>query len=100
MYLTYDAYGMVTGVYADAAHTTPVMEIAYDDKGYRLKKRTFDESGDPVSDTWYVRDAGGNILSIYVTDAAASTTSQTEVPIYAAGRRHVPAGIRGFIVYL
>ncbi len=87
MYVEYDAYGLVKGVYANEEHTQPVVQFAYDDKGQRLLKKSFDENGSDLQDTWYVRDASGTILSVYTTDYQSGTdVVQTEVPVYGAGR--------------
>jgi RHS repeat-associated protein len=85
-YLAYDVSGKVTGVYRDAARTQAKVTFAYDDKGYRVKKTSYDAAGTmPTLTTWYVNDASGNPLSIY-TQEAAQPVVQTEVPIYGAGR--------------
>lgn len=55
----YDVYGKVTAVYEDAAKTTLRARFTYDDRGFRIKKF------DGTTDTWYIRDASGNALSVY-----------------------------------
>ena len=80
MYLEYDPYGNVTAVYSDAAKANLKVSFAYDDKGFRLKKENH-ESG--IS-TWYVRDAAGNILSMYYHDG--TDLVQGELPIYGLSR--------------
>jgi RHS repeat-associated protein len=85
-YLTYDVAGKVTGVYRDAARTQPKVTFAYDDKGFRVKKTSYDAAGTtPALTTWYVNDASGNPLSVYTQEATQPIT-QTKVPIYGAGR--------------
>jgi len=78
-YFKYDVYGMVTGVYSDGACTTPIVLYKYDDKGYRVYK------DDGSTETWYVRDAAGNLMSLYEKPSGESI-SQTELPIYGASR--------------
>jgi RHS repeat-associated protein len=86
-YLTYDVSGKVTGVYEDANHSEPVTEFKYDDRGFRLSKKTFDEDHQLILTTWYVRDATGNIISTYETDHSVSQVAvPTEMPVYGSGR--------------
>jgi RHS repeat-associated protein len=89
-YYTYDAYGLLTGVYKDAEHMLSVAKYFYDDKGYRVRKALYDSDNSNLltSNIWYVRDAAGNLLSLYEQDVTEEMpiTEQTEVPIYAASR--------------
>ena len=115
-YLRYDAAGLVTGIYRDAAATQPLVEYDYDDRGFRAAQRVWgppapvtEEPGgggdDPKSrsattaatgsvlkqwelqrETYYVRDAAGTLLSLYERPAAALRATRTEVPLYGAGR--------------
>ena len=89
-YYTYDAYGLLTGVYKDASHTEPVAEYFYDDKGFRSKKVLYDTDNANLQThaTWYIRDASGNLLSLYEQDLTqeSALSTQTEVPIYGASR--------------
>jgi RHS repeat-associated protein len=57
----YDVTGKVRKVYMDAAKLIPNVEYRYDDRGFRLAKISYQEK----RTTWYIRDASGNILSIY-----------------------------------
>ncbi len=80
-YYKYNVYGKVTGIYEDLAHTTPIVEYFYDDKGFRIKKDDYVQN----TETWYVRDASGNILSVYTADNGGAI-EQTELPVYGSGR--------------
>ncbi|MFC6225873.1 LamG-like jellyroll fold domain-containing protein [Hymenobacter artigasi] len=88
-YLTYDVTGKTTGVYLDAAHQQAVVEFAYDDKGFRVSKKSYGTgtSAGQVRTTYYVRDASGNVLSIYEQGAQTNNVVQrSEVPLYGSGR--------------
>ena len=82
-YYKYNVYGKVIGIYTDAVMTpaNAIVEYDYDDKGFRVRKTDYIQN----NETWYVRDASGNILSIYAADNGG-TIVQTELPIYGSGR--------------
>ena len=84
-YYTYDAYGLVTGVYKDAYYTQPVAKYDYDDRGFRIKKQVFSGGTLAAATTYYVRDASGHVLSVYEKEGAGSV-KQKELPIYGARR--------------
>jgi RHS repeat-associated protein len=91
MHLQYDVSGKVTGVYKNYNSNTgeyfdPIVLFTYDDRGFRLAKTSFDEDGNELLTSWYVRDASGSILSVYTEDPAAATIAQAELPIYGAGK--------------
>ena len=88
-YLTYDVTGKTTGVYLDVTHQQPVVEFAYDDKGFRVSKKSYGTgtSAGQVRTTYYVRDASGNVMSIYEQGAQTNNVVQrSEVPLYGSGR--------------
>ncbi len=88
-YYSYDVTGKTTGVYLDAARTQAVVEFAYDDRGFRLSKKSYGtgSSAGQTSMTYYVRDAGGNLLSLYEQGPQTGGRLQrSEVPLYGAGR--------------
>ncbi|HEY9045018.1 MAG TPA: hypothetical protein VIN08_03950, partial [Ohtaekwangia sp.] len=60
-YVDYDVTGKVRKVYTDANKSVPNVEYIYDDRGFRLAKINYQTK----RTTWYIRDASGNILSIY-----------------------------------
>jgi RHS repeat-associated protein len=60
-YVEYDVTGKVRKIYMDSYHSVPNVEYLYDDRGFRLAKISYQEK----RTTWYIRDASGNILSIY-----------------------------------
>lgn len=79
-YYEYDPAGNVTAVYSDAGQSVIKARFLYNDKGARLKKTN--AAGD---ETWYIRDADGNVLSIY-EKPAGGPIRQAEVGIFAASR--------------
>lgn len=87
MYIDYDVTGKMETVYANEAKTDTVMHIQYDDKGFRLSKTSFDSTYQVQFKTWYVRDASGTVMNIYVE--ALQTTEEPivyETPVYGSGR--------------
>lgn len=60
-YVEYDVTGKVRKVFSDAAKTQLKVEFQYDDRGFRLTKINYETS----KTTWYIRDASGNVISIY-----------------------------------
>jgi RHS repeat-associated protein len=90
-YVEYDVSGKVVKVFSDPAKTQASLKIEnlYDDRGFRLAKINYATS----RTTWYIRDASGNVISIYEQDgiaseatAATSEITLTEVPVYGAGK--------------
>lgn len=81
-YIEYDVTGKVRKVFSDASKTQLKVEFIYDDRGFRLAKKNYFTN----RHTWYIRDASGNMLSLYEQDIAQGSLVQTEVPLYGAGR--------------
>ncbi len=71
----YDVYGHVQKV----TYGEKVVSFLYDEKGRRIQKT------DGTKTTWYVRDAGGNVMSVYET-SASSGLQQAEVGLSADNR--------------
>ena len=66
-YYAYNALNLVTGVFADEARKSqPVLVNTYDDRGFRLSKTLHDSTYQPSFTIWYVRDAAGQEVSVYV----------------------------------
>lgn len=75
----YNPSGLVTDV-TDLSNT-PIASFKYDENGQRIYKKT------PATgnETWYIRDASGNIISTY--EATNGTGfAQTELSFYGSGR--------------
>jgi RHS repeat-associated protein len=79
-YVEYDATGKVRKVFSDAQKQSLKVEFIYDDRGFRLAKKDMETN----VTTWYIRDASGNVLSIF--EEESGNLNQTEVPIYGAGK--------------
>ncbi len=78
--MQYDVTGKVTAVTTDDVKQLKV-DFTYDDRGFRLRKKNH-ETG---AETWYVRDASGNVLSTYEkTDGEAAQLKETM--LYGSGR--------------
>jgi RHS repeat-associated protein len=87
--LTYNTSGLVKNVKDNSTNYTKV-SFTYDQAGNRLKKTSYNGSGVPIKNTYYVRDASGTLMSIYEADVNITTGTQedlmqTELPIYGAG---------------
>ncbi|HEY8937836.1 MAG TPA: RHS repeat-associated core domain-containing protein, partial [Cyclobacteriaceae bacterium] len=98
-YITYDITGKVTGVYADLDHTLPIVTYLYDDKGFRLSKTNYTDSGSPGLITWYVRDVSGNVVGTYEDQLAGKGPVPTEIPIYGSERIGLYKAETGFSFY-
>jgi RHS repeat-associated protein len=89
-YIDYDVTGKVVAVFVDAGKTKATTRYTYDDRGFRLTKSDYDANGALTKTFWYIRDASGNVLSIYEQTGAVADQftnfKQTEVPIYGAGK--------------
>lgn len=88
MNISYNAYGLVEEIRNEDNNL--VLAYTYDDKGNLLSKTTYDGSANTNVQliTFYVSDAGGNVVGIYTKDATREETAftMTEVPVYGAGR--------------
>ncbi|MCD2261034.1 RHS repeat domain-containing protein, partial [Psychroserpens luteolus] len=60
----YNTTGLVTRIKKTATNL-PIVEFAYDDKGQRISKQSFNGSGTPTTKSYYIRDTSGNPLAIY-----------------------------------
>lgn len=85
-HFTYDVTGKTSGVYLDAAHTQPLVEYAYDDRGFRVRQTVYPAAGGPARVTTYVRDVAGNLLALYEQATPTSPAVRSEVPLYGSGR--------------
>ena len=64
-YFKYNPYGLTEGIYTadDYLETHAKVRFTYDDNGFRVWKK--DYSGTAQKETFYARDASGNILATY-----------------------------------
>ncbi|MCG8310012.1 MAG: hypothetical protein MI975_21630 [Cytophagales bacterium] len=80
----YDVTGKMTAVKDDAGNEK--VSFAYDDRGFRLmKKKHAERPEDPDVETWYIRDASGNVLSTYEKTGSAAPALK-ETMVYGSGR--------------
>jgi len=91
-YYTYDIYGKVTAVHSNSNKTTPRAIFTYDEKGFRIKKTA---NG---TDTWYIRDANGNVISTY--DYTGGSLAQKELGIFGDKRLGICNNNSGTYSYL
>lgn len=75
-YLTYNSFGLVSGVYLNLEHTQVLAEYQYNERGHRIRKM----EGNNV--TLYVPDGSGNVMAVY----QETNNILEEIPIYANGR--------------
>ncbi|TRX59610.1 hypothetical protein FNH22_10720, partial [Fulvivirga sp. M361] len=93
-YVEYDVTGKVVAVYAEGTVDSVTKEATfvenskkvsytYDDRGFRLTSKNHDTG----ITTWYIRDASGNVMSIFEEkEATAGNLVQKEVPVYGSGK--------------
>lgn len=77
--ITWTVYGKIKTINKNGG---VVISYTYDASGNRISKNVNGK------ETWYVRDASGNVLSIYTKDAAVNggNLTQNEVDIYGSSR--------------
>lgn len=80
----YNAYGQVSKIYAQANKVDLRLEYIYNESGHRIAKKHY-VSGQ-VRETWYYRDATGNVIQVWEKELAENSLSLTETPIYGMGR--------------
>ena len=83
--IRWNVYGKIAQIYK---HDTTSIVYTYDAAGNRISKSVINKTKDSVQ-TFYVRDATGNILSVYsYRDTAVNKgqLSQTEVNLYGSSR--------------
>jgi len=85
-YFTYDITGKTTGVYLNVDLTHPLVEYAYDDRGFRVRQTVYPATGGPAHVTTYVRDVAGNLMALYEQENSTSPAVRSEVPLYGSGR--------------
>ncbi len=82
--ITWTVYGKIASITKGGDST---IKFTYDAGGHRISKQVI-HAGDTLG-TWYVRDAQGNILSIYTygdPSTNAKDLTQTELDVYGSSR--------------
>lgn len=87
---TYNVQGLVTRV-QKYTNGEVLVDYKYDDGGFRYKKVSY-SSGDPSSETLYVRDASGQVASIYIDNGATGSFNRRETPFYGNSRIGIKSG--------
>ncbi len=87
----FKSYPRALPIYLDnitiGATTVPVMDIAYNDRGHRVKKTSYNLATGKPSYTYYVRDISGNTMGVYTkAEGSKKTPGLSEVTVYGASR--------------
>lgn len=101
--IEWNAYGKISKVQHVANSPLPNLEFKYDAAGNRvIKKRTYSNPSNIITD-YYVRDAQGNIMTIYSNTfdpgASAKEFIVEEQPIYGSNRLGVISTGESFVVH-
>jgi len=96
-YIVYDIAGMPTAVYRDQPHAQPVATFVYDELGRRIKKVSYNPSGQVINVTYYVDDV---IYTQEVTNNGTvyGTIAPQEYQITGMGRLGIyyPKGVYAY----
>ncbi len=88
--IEWTVYGKISHIEKINGGTTTHIYYTYDASGNRISKNVTSGGATATTKTIYVRDASGNVMSIYekLTPAASPTSSltQTEVSMYGSSR--------------
>ena len=76
--ILWNVYGKISEIHKGA----DTIRYTYDAGGNRISKRVWNSSGDTT--TWYVRDASGNVMSVY--KILNDTAYQEELHLYGSSR--------------
>ncbi|HEY4481246.1 MAG TPA: RHS repeat-associated core domain-containing protein, partial [Candidatus Brocadiaceae bacterium] len=79
--IKWNVYGKITDIYK---HDSTVISYTYDASGNRISKTVIPPSGGGGAVTWYVRDATGNVMSVYWLKE--DTVRQDELHMYGSSR--------------
>jgi RHS repeat-associated protein len=91
--------GKIEGVYHTSESGKPNLQFVYDAMGNRVAKKVINQNGD-VKITYYIRDASGNVMSVYERGSAGNSQYMrlTEQHIYGStrlGMRSADVNIEG-----
>jgi RHS repeat-associated protein len=85
--IRWTVYGKIRDIYK---HSGTIIRYEYDGSGNRISKTV--KNGSDSTTTWYVRDATGNVMSVY--RLKTDTTEQQEVHLYGSSRLGIIKPIR------
>lgn len=87
--ISWTVYGKISSITrTDAQNNSIAVSYTYDVAGNRISKAVRKNGAAPV-ETWYVRDASGNVMGIYTTGDNNVNTGQlslSETPLYGSSR--------------
>jgi RHS repeat-associated protein len=88
--IKWNVYGKIQEITKNVAGDITTIKYTYDALGNRISQTVIPPSDDPVV-TWYVRDAQGNLMSIYSAEGDGSdledlTLKQSEKFLYGSSR--------------
>ncbi len=92
--IEWDVYGKVKKVTRLSSSIKPDLEFAYDVAGRRILKVVKNKGGN-IDNTFYLRDAMGNVLSIYETTNGSSLVLE-EQHVYGSSRLGIFKPINGY----
>ncbi len=88
--VNWTVYGKINSLTKTVGSTTTNIDYGYDAGGNRISKKVAATTAGitTATSTYYVRDASGNVMSIYTQDAAINTgqLTQTELHLYGSSR--------------
>ena len=86
--ITWNVYGKIQHISKYKNEASVEIDYQYDASGNRISKAVTTNSGQPVT-TIYVRDASGNVMSVYQAGQASinnTQLTQTEIHLYGSSR--------------
>jgi len=80
--------GKIKAIFRDNSSLKKELLFTYDAMGNRVAKRVYSSTGSLEKTTYYIRDAQGNVMSVYERPTVGATVSliQTELHIYGSSR--------------
>jgi RHS repeat-associated protein len=85
--IKWTVYGKIESIHKNSG--ADVIKYNYDAAGNRISKTVEKKSGTTVTSsvtTLYVRDASGNVMSVYEQESATAAVVQSEIHIYGSSR--------------
>jgi RHS repeat-associated protein len=74
---SYNAVGLVSEI---QKNNVTLIKVYYNDKGFRVRKESYDTQGNLAGTQYYVRDVAGTVMAIY------EGSTQVELPVFGASR--------------
>ncbi|CAM1340839.1 RHS repeat-associated core domain-containing protein [Tenacibaculum amylolyticum] len=85
--IQYEYYtnGLVKSVRTTQSNSDKGVYFTYNDRGHRVSKRSLNGTGGGTQ-TYYVRDASGQVMGIYSTEIGTNPRYAVQYPVYGASR--------------